>query len=132
MPVPTFQGVISKTSIQFPPLMKNFNNKAYLRTLLFAFDCKCNAALSALLSNFMCNVYNDYASSLISKDFLPYFADRVGFRSKLISFDLRMLLTSYVRGNLLANVLLCLMHWNRWSPPLCIMHSSRISFLFVF
>lgn len=41
-----------------------------------------------MLSKFMCNVYNYYASGLISKDSLPYFADHVGFRSKFVPFEI--------------------------------------------
>lgn len=67
--------------------MKNFNNEATSGPLLFSFGCKLKAGLSAVLSNFMWNCFNDFANNVVTENSLPFFCGRVGFRSKLVSFE---------------------------------------------
>ncbi|DAZ91055.1 TPA_asm: fusion protein [Swertia japonica amalgavirus 1] len=67
--------------------MKNFNNEATSGPLLFSFDCKIKAGLSSHLSDFVWRRYNDYACGQIPASSLPFFAGRIGFRTKLVEME---------------------------------------------
>lgn len=78
-----------------------------------------------MLSDFMCNVYNNYASGLIFKESLPYFVSRVGLWSKLIPFE--NVVSKLREGKLIDRCLVILDALNRRSPPCYIMHLLRPS-----
>ncbi|DAZ91005.1 TPA_asm: fusion protein [Epipogium roseum amalgavirus 1] len=70
----------------FATHMKNFNDDATSGPLLYAFSCKRKNLLGPALSNFMWNLYDAYGDGLLSANSLPYFAGRIGFRSKLLPY----------------------------------------------
>ncbi|DAB41683.1 ORF1+2p [Erigeron breviscapus amalgavirus 2] len=65
--------------------MKNFNNEATAGPFLRLFGVKGKYGLKKLLEDEMWRYYDDFAQGRIDERGLPYFAARLGFRTKLMS-----------------------------------------------